>query len=148
MEKLESIIFGLKAEVERLQGENAELKEENAILKGAQLMIVPRSNCKTIRRKLLMFDKMKEHNAELQKQVDELTAKLQCPTDITEAVKPFVSQAVKDTAKEILQEAENLLHECAMEYANAGHKDYFGVCENISWKVIRKIAKDKGVEVK
>jgi hypothetical protein len=34
-----------------------------------------------------------------------------------------------------------------MEYANAGHKDYFGVCENISWKVIRKIAKQKGVEV-
>lgn len=56
-------------------------------------------------------------------------------------------KAVKDTAKEILQEAENLLHECAMEYANAGHKDYFGVCEIISHKVIRKIAKEKGVEV-
>lgn len=49
--------------------------------------------------------------------------------------------------KEILQEVDNLLHEAAMEYANAGHKDYFGVCENIHWKVIRKIAKDKGVEI-
>ena len=55
---------------------------------------------------------------------------------------------VEDTVKEILQEAEDLLHDVAMEYANAGHKDYFGVCENISWKVIRKIAKDKGVKVR
>lgn len=49
---------------------------------------------------------LRRKNAELQKQVDELKAKLQCPTDITEAVKPFVNEAVKDTAKEILGEID------------------------------------------
>ena len=97
--------------------------------------------------------RLTEENAELQKQVDELKQQFlstcencHLKKDI-EMLRYKKEQAVKDTAKEILQEAENLLHECAMEYANAGHKDYFGVCENISWKVIRKIAKDKGVEV-
>lgn len=83
-----------------------------------------------------------DRESELQKQVDELT----------EVYKRMMNsgiyqQAVKDTAKEILQETENLLHECAMEYANAGHKDYFGVCEVISHKVVRKLAKEKGLEV-
>ena len=86
-----------------------------------------------------------------QVQVDELTDKLGKVLSGIKADELLtakgIEQAVKDTEKEILQEVENLLHECAIEYANAGHKDYFGVCENISWKVIRKIAKEKGVEV-
>ena len=97
-------------------------------------------------------DKLMDEKAELQKQVDELKNRkiepliVQCHAPALETC-PKVEQAVKDAVKEILQEGENLLHECAMEYANAGHIDYFGVCENISCKVIRKIAKEKGVEV-
>ena len=83
---------------------------------------------------------------EIERLIAELCETRICATVLSEKLKAE-EQAVKDTAKEILQESENLLHECAMEYANAGHKDYFGVCEVISHKVIRKIAKDKGVEV-
>lgn len=58
--------------IHRLQDENERLTEENEILKGNPPMCVGRSNGKTIRAKLLAFDKMKEQNSELRKQVDEL----------------------------------------------------------------------------
>ena len=58
--------------IHRLQGENERLTEENAILKGNPPILAGRSLGKTIRAKLLAFDKMKEQNDELQKQVDEL----------------------------------------------------------------------------
>ena len=83
-----------------------------------------------------------ERIAELKKQVDELTAKLQCPTDITEAVKPFVSQAVKNTAKKY--------HDAVKELFNKW--DCCGYVEDRSseewYKDNDKIAREQfGVEV-
>ena len=59
----------------------------------------------------------------------------------------FKESVRKKTAKEILSDAEKELHKVAMEYANAGHKTYFAVCENIHHKVISPLAKQFGVEV-
>ena len=53
----------------------------------------------------------------------------------------------KETAKEILDEIDNALHDLAMSYADRGHKDYFAVCEYVQLKVISKIAKKYSVEV-
>ena len=86
-----------KAEIERLT-------EENAILKGNPPIVAGRSLGKTIRGKLLAFDKMKEHNAELQKQVDEF--KKENNDLLHERQMAFMDrhqQAVKDTAKEICE---------------------------------------------
>ena len=85
-----------KAEIERLTEENAILKENPPILAG-------RSLGKTIRAKLLAFDKMKEQNDELQKQVDELRKRLidEFEAFKVEAYGKVKQQAVKDTAKEI-----------------------------------------------
>lgn len=52
----------------------------------------------------------------------------------------------KETAKEILDEIDNALHDLAMCYAK-GHKDYYAVCEYVHLKIIGKIAKKYGVEV-
>ena len=64
----------------------------------------------------------------------------------TEILGNKLKQTRKETAKEILSDAEKELHKVAMEYANAGHKTYFAVCENIYHKVIRPLAKQYGVE--
>lgn len=53
----------------------------------------------------------------------------------------------KETAKEILDEIDNALHDLAMAYADKGHKDYYAVCEYVHLKVISKITKKYGVEV-
>ena len=96
--------------IHRLQRENSDLREENAILKGNPPMIVGRRNGKTIRAKLLAFDKMKEKNDELQRKVDELTNRkiepliVKCPSL---EICPKVERAVKATAKEILQDLYN-----------------------------------------
>ena len=63
------------------------------------------------------------------------------------AESPKMKTIVNTIKAEVLLAVDNSLHELAMEYANAGHKDYFGVCENIHWKVVRKIAKEIGAEV-
>ncbi len=93
-----------KAEVERLTEENAILKENPPILVG-------RSLGKTIRAKLLAFDKMKEQNAELQKQIsilkdiklatmeEKLTKALEMLISLQESVieNRAISYAVGDT---------------------------------------------------
>lgn len=96
------IIAKQKAEIERLT-------EGNEILKGNTPLVVGRSLGKTIRAKLLAFDRMKEQNAELQKQVDELkkdNARLdknvKWHQEKIENGELVSNQAVKETAKEIL----------------------------------------------
>jgi hypothetical protein len=44
-------------------------------------------------------------------------------------------------AREIIDEMDNALHDMAMEYHNAGHPEYFAVCEMVHHKVIRPIEK-------
>ena len=46
-----------------------------------------------------------------------------------------------DVAREIITEIDNALHDMAMEYHNAGHPEYFAVCEMVYHKVIRPIEK-------
>lgn len=92
--------------IHRWKAENERLTEENAILKGNPPMIVGRSNGKTIRAKLLAFDKMKERNAELQKQVDELMGFKNEAISMSlygKGRKDGEEGAVKATAKEVLQ---------------------------------------------
>lgn len=46
-----------------------------------------------------------------------------------------------EAAREVLAEIDNRLHDMAMEYANAGHKEYFAVCEMVYHKVLRAVEK-------
>ena len=46
-----------------------------------------------------------------------------------------------EVAREIFAEIDNALHDMAMEYADAGHKTYFAVCEMVHHKVMRPIEK-------
>lgn len=43
--------------------------------------------------------------------------------------------------KALFAELDETLHNVAMEYADAGHMDYFAVCENIHHKVLRPVEK-------
>ena len=97
--------------IHRLQSENSDLREENAILKGNPPMIIGRRNGKTIRAKLLAFDKMKEKNDELQKQVDELkeeNAQLYEMADYDKGHKEGYEHGAKTTAKEIISLLEDM----------------------------------------
>lgn len=46
-----------------------------------------------------------------------------------------------EVAREIIAEIDNRLHDMAMEYHNAGHPEYFAVCEMVYHKVIRAVEK-------
>lgn len=142
-----------KAEIERLT-------EENAIIKGNPPMIVGRSNGKTIRAKLLAFDKMKERNAELQKQIDELkeqrdvfknlfencnnssikTEEIICAMNsfyreqAQHLVELKIEQVVKDTAKEIFDK-------CVCIDKATGNRGLICI------EAIMELVKSKGVEV-
>lgn len=90
--------------VAELQNRVEKLTEENEILKGNPPVLAGRSLGKTIRAKLLSFDRMKEQNAELQKQVDELTAFKNEAISTSlygKGRKDGEEVAVKDTVKEI-----------------------------------------------
>lgn len=67
--------------------------------------------------------------------------------DRIEELKHRLAEARKETAKEILVEIDNALHELAMFYADKGHKNYYLVCEYVHLRVISKIAQKYGVEV-
>lgn len=47
-----------------------------------------------------------------------------------------------DLAKELMEKLDSKLNELAMEYANAGHKSYFAVCEVIYHKVLKTVFKE------
>lgn len=44
-------------------------------------------------------------------------------------------------ATDVAREIDNALHDMAIEYANAGHPEYFAVCEMVHHKVIAPIEK-------
>lgn len=46
-----------------------------------------------------------------------------------------------EVAREIITDIDDALHKMATEYANAGHPEYFAVCEMVYHKVIRSIEK-------
>ncbi len=106
----ECIGYVMRKAIETIQ----RLTEENAILKGNPPMCVGRSNGKTIRAKLLAFDKMKERNAELQKQVDALMGFKNEAISMSlygKGRKDGAEVAVKDMAKEILTDAKKWVKE-------------------------------------
>ena len=144
MEKLESIIFGLKAEVERLQGERNKYKElyETMYRKWSELSD-KEFNCQALRKeKNEYFDKA----VELQKKVDELEnigCHFNCPLiDFPdfECEKLIKERAVKDTAKEIYEEIDksDILIVQTQEY---------GEIEVVPIERLKEIIKQKGVEV-
>lgn len=53
-----------------------------------------------------------------------------------------------EVAREIITEIDNALHNMAMEYHNAGHSEYYAVCEMVHHKVIRPIEKKYAEEGK
>lgn len=127
------------------KAENERLTEENAILKGNPPILAGRSLGKTIRAKLLAFDKMKEQNDELQKQVYELKLELQGQFDKGVKAGCLMSkvkeqQAVKDTAKGIYKEIDrdDILVVQTQEY---------GEIEVVPIERLKEIIKQKGVEV-
>ena len=58
-----------------------------------------------------------------------------------------IEEVRKETAKEILYEIDNALHDLSMFYADKGHIDYCAVCEYVHLRIISKIAKKYGMEV-
>ena len=133
------MIADQKAELERLT-------EENAIIKVNPPMIVGRNNGKTIRAKLLAFDKMKEQNAELQKQVDELkksqVVHIHIDDKLQKEYEYELKQAVKDTAKEIIDELNSIKPNVRATY---GVQEQVGV--DIAINRVKTYFKQKGVEV-
>lgn len=61
--------------------------------------------------------------------------------DDCEALYKAGYRKASDFARNIVAELDNALHDMAMEYHNAGHPEYFAVCEMVHHKVIRPIEK-------
>lgn len=134
------LYFEQKTEIERLT-------EENAILKGNPPLVVGRSSGKTIRAKLLAFDQMKEQNAELQKQVDELKKSQVKHIHIDEQFKKEceyeIKQAVKDTAEEIIDALNGMKSTVREIY---GASEQAGI--DMAIKRVELYIQQKGAEVK
>ena len=97
------------------------LTEENGILKGNPPMIAGRNLGKTIRAKLLVFDRIKEQNAELQKQVDELKAEnLSAVCDLNMRIVELDNELKQaKTLLEFREETIKYLEDANIRYAEA-----------------------------
>lgn len=143
-ECIKNVSVSALALIHRLQAENERLTEENSIIKSNPPMIVGRSLGKTIRAKLLDYDRTKEQNAEMQRQLEALTDKLGKVLLGIKAdevlIAKGVEKAVKDTAKEIFTE---LKVKKQYEYVAYADDEY---C--VSQYEIEKLFKERyGVEV-
>ena len=63
------------------------------------------------------------------------------PDDFAEVLYNAGYRKATDVAREIFEEIDNALHHMAVEYHNAGHPEYFAVCEMVYHKVLRRIEK-------
>ena len=59
----------------------------------------------------------------------------------------ITKQVFNETAREILKEIDNALHDLAIQYSNSGHITYFAVCENVHHTVVSKVAKQYGFDM-
>ena len=91
--------------IQRVKDKNEQLMEENGIIKGNPPIIAGRSLGKTIRKKVHLFDQMKERNEELQKQVNELTEENNILSKVIESSKR------KTKILELQKEIERLTEE-------------------------------------
>lgn len=125
-----------KAEIERLTEENAELQKEIERLKD--------ENCHDYHCMCLA----QQEKAELQKQVDELKEemhKIESAANETYMLgfEEGEKQAVKDTAKELIEEIDNVKEIFPNDIV--GYEQAQGWCMCID--KLKEIAKNKGVEV-
>ena len=58
-----------------------------------------------------------------------------------EELQGWLIELEKEVVTEIFEEIDNKLHDMAVEYHNAGHPEYFAVCEVVHHKVIRQVEK-------
>ena len=58
-----------------------------------------------------------------------------------------LEEARKETAKELLTDIGNALHDLAIQYSDRGLLSHFTVCEYVRRVLVRKVAKQYGVEV-
>ena len=99
-------IVNMQETIDKQKAEIERLTEENSILKGNPPMCVGRSNGKTIRAKLLDYDRLKKQNDELCKANPNIVILIEASERkyrklYDEAKVILQQQAVKDTAKEI-----------------------------------------------
>ena len=83
-------------------------------------------------------------NKKLTDEVDRLKLSLAAETERSESRKEAdISEILELRLKveQIFEEIDNALHDMAMEYYNAGHPEYFAVCEMVHHKVVRHIEK-------
>lgn len=73
--------------------------------------------------------------------VKDLTKQFDYNTVATELYELYGWRKASDVAREIIAEIDNALHDMAIEYDNAGHPEYFAVCEMVYHKVIRPVEK-------
>ena len=99
-------------------------------------------------------------NSKLEKQIEEM-AKSLCKYSLTEycasgrcenpnclvnakALEALYNAGYRkasEIARRIIAEIDDALHNMATEYANAGHHEYFAVCEMVYHNVIRPVEK-------
>lgn len=72
-------------------------------------------------------------------EVERLEQEIETLKDNNEHLAVMLEEAKSEVASEIFAEIDNALHDMATEYANAGHPEYFAVCEMVHHKVMRPI---------
>ena len=143
-EKLKTLVSHFEQLEKQLSAEIERLTEENEIFKGNSPILVGRSLGKTIRAKLLAFDKMKEQNDELKKQVYELKLELQGQFDKGVKAGCLMSkvkeqQIVKDTAKKY----DDFIHALICKYNSDIGDNAYGNMH----REAKEFAQKYGVEV-
>jgi hypothetical protein len=73
--------------------------------------------------------------------VKDLTKQFDYKTVATELYEVWGWRRASEVARELIAEIDNALHDMAMEYYDAGHPEYFAVCEMVHHKVIAPIEK-------
>lgn len=60
---------------------------------------------------------------------------------LNEQFNDWIEELKRETAKQIFVDIDNRLHDMALEYYNAGHHEYFAVCEMVHHKVLAPVEK-------
>lgn len=142
-EEYERLVNQYKILINELEEENERLREENYIIKSNPPIIAGRSVGKTIRAKLIDYDKLKQFNKSLKDRIAELENKTELNKSME--IQQALNKGKQETAKEILDE---LLKEENLE--NVYFTDENGDIRNrqvIRIEKIKDIVKKYSVEV-
>ena len=102
--------------INELEEENERLREENYIIKGNPPIIADRSIGKTIRAKLIDYDKLKQFNKSLKDRIAELENKTELNKSME--IQQALNKGKQETAKEILNMGKKL-YEMSYHKSNA-----------------------------